>query len=102
MERKENSESPVAHQLSEKKKNTEKKSRNKTATLSGTNIKEQHSRLGTKLDRQKKLSAREKQNNKNRFLNIFLLYSESSLLSRRHKYQMVQKSRVLAVPLPPL
>lgn len=41
-----------AHQLPEKK-NTEKKNRNKTATLSRTNIKEQHSRLGAKLDRQK-------------------------------------------------
>lgn len=40
---------------------------NKTATLSRTNIKEQHSRLGTKLDRQKFLSAREKQNDKNGF-----------------------------------
>ena len=51
--------------------------------LSRTNIKEQHSRLGTKLDRQMLLPAKEKQNNKNGFLNNFLLYSKSSVLSRR-------------------
>lgn len=59
MQRKENPESTVAvlgaHQLPEKikKEYWGKKSRNKTATLSRTNIKEQHSRLGTKLERLK-------------------------------------------------
>lgn len=49
--------------------------------MAGINIKEQHSRLGTKLDRENAIASKGKA--KNGFLNNFVLYSKSSLLTRR-------------------